>query len=349
MTDKTQEEKLLTFAVPAYNAEQYLHKCLMSFCVPALMGRFQVLVIDDGSTDATGAIAEEYCSCYPETFSVIHKENGGHGSGINIAVDMAAGRFFKVVDADDWIVTENLGRYLDTLENTDADVVINEYQSINQRSGRVIDFRFHCEVPRESIGLEHFMEFYDDVRDCCSFHGVTYRTESYRAVGHRLTEGVFYEDQEYSTIPFAGVKKLLFCPFMLYQYLVGNGNQSISFHNQVKRIGHIKKVLESNLAFWKERGPFPPALESLFEKKLSVLAASYYSVALVKNPDKREGRGQAERFSAWLREASPVLYAQTAKKRRTMEWMNRLHISPYFYQMILDTPIYIRFREIWTR
>ena len=83
--------KILTIVVPTYNAEKYLRDNLESFEIPELMQDIEVLIINDGSTDHSVDIAREYEARYPDTYRVITKENGGHGSGINCGVAQARG------------------------------------------------------------------------------------------------------------------------------------------------------------------------------------------------------------------------------------------------------------------
>ena len=73
--------KLLTVTVPCYNSQDYMEKCIESL----LLGgeRVEVIVINDGSSDNTAAIADRYAAQYPDVVKVVHQENGGHGAGIN--------------------------------------------------------------------------------------------------------------------------------------------------------------------------------------------------------------------------------------------------------------------------
>ena len=93
--------KQVSFVVPCYNSQEYMRKCIDSL----LEGKddVEIIIVDDGSTDETGRIADEYANNYPKIVKVVHQENGGHGEGINTGLRVATGRYFKVVDSDDWV------------------------------------------------------------------------------------------------------------------------------------------------------------------------------------------------------------------------------------------------------
>ncbi|MBQ1361770.1 MAG: glycosyltransferase, partial [Oscillospiraceae bacterium] len=97
-------EKLLTVTVPCYNSQAYMARAVESL----LKGgeRLELLIVDDGSTDETLHIAEEYAARYPGLVRAIHRENGGHGPAVMTGLHEAQGLFFKVVDSDDWVEEE---------------------------------------------------------------------------------------------------------------------------------------------------------------------------------------------------------------------------------------------------
>lgn len=339
---RSEIKKQLTIAVPAYNAQAYIRKCLGSMA--GLDGRLEVIVIDDGSTDDTAAIARSY----GESVRVVSKPNGGHGSGINTAIGLASGRYFKVVDADDWIEEGSLKQLLDALERTDADAVITGYRTVNMSSGKTLEYPSQCKYAGQEIGLEALLEVYEEISSCCSFHGLCYRTEFYRQTGIRLSEGIYYEDQEYAILPFAYVETVLILPLYFYVYQVGNAAQSISFQNQVKRKDHIEQVTGKILSFRKEHGPLSPAREEYFLRKLSVVVVSYFAVGLVKNPDRATGEKDVMRYRDWLVAEAPELLDRTARKYWTLQLFRRLHIPPRLYERLLDMKLYKAFRHIWT-
>ena len=96
--------KILSIAVPCYNSQEYMRKCIDSL----LEGGedVEILVVDDGSSDETAQIADEYAEKYPTIVKAIHQENGGHGEAVNTGIRNASGIYFKVVDSDDWVQKE---------------------------------------------------------------------------------------------------------------------------------------------------------------------------------------------------------------------------------------------------
>src|SRR5699024_10211719 len=112
------------------------------------------------------------------------------------------------------------------------------------------------------------LEVYEGISSCCSFHGLLYRTQFYLDCGIQLSEGIFYEDHEYATLPFVIVETVLILPLFFYEYRIGNSGQSVAFHNQVERIDHIEAVVRKILDHRAARGPLRPDREEYFMRKL---------------------------------------------------------------------------------
>lgn len=338
---------ILSIAVPAYNSEHYLGKCLDSMV--GIDPRLEVIVVDDGSEDGTKALVQTYVNRFPGQVSLISKENGGHGSGINTAVKAAVGRYFKVVDADDWVRTDQLPALLDALEHTFADAVITGYRTINERTGKVMAYPSVCRYAGREIDLQSLLEVYEEISSCCSFHGILYCTQFYRECGFQLSEGIFYEDHEYATLPFAHLNSVLILPLFLYEYRIGNNGQSVAFHNQVKRINQIEQVITRILDYRAQYAPLRPDREEYFLRKLSVITVSYFAIALVKDPDRSAGWANAQRFRALMSLREPQLNRRIERKYRTLVLFHRIHFPPELYQKTLDTMLYKKIRQIWIK
>lgn len=122
--------KLLTVTIPCYNSQEYMEKCIKSLLPGG--SRVQIVIIDDGSKDATGEIADRYAAQYPDIVTVVHQPNGGHGEGINQGLKHAQGKYFKVVDSDDWVDEEALHKILMLMrhleeDNEQIDMLISNY------------------------------------------------------------------------------------------------------------------------------------------------------------------------------------------------------------------------------
>ena len=108
--------KVLTIIVPVYNTEKYIKRCLDSLDNKETNPKVEVLIVSDGSKDNSIKIAKEYEKKEPNTFKVIEKENGGHGSTINKGLELATGKYFRVLDSDDWVDNKNFIEYVKDLE-----------------------------------------------------------------------------------------------------------------------------------------------------------------------------------------------------------------------------------------
>ena len=105
--------KLITFAVPCYNSAAYMRHCADTLLTGG--DQVEIILVDDGSVDETGAIADEYAQRYPNIVRAIHQPNGGHGEGVNQGLRNAQGMYYKVVDSDDWLNEDALQRVLTKL------------------------------------------------------------------------------------------------------------------------------------------------------------------------------------------------------------------------------------------
>lgn len=106
----------LSIIIPIYNVSNYLKRCLDSV-YSQIEENWEVILVDDGSTDNSGAICDEYKLNYPQTI-VIHKENGGLSDARNAGIKVATGEFIYFIDSDDWLVSNAISTLLDfALEN----------------------------------------------------------------------------------------------------------------------------------------------------------------------------------------------------------------------------------------
>lgn len=232
-------KKILTIAIPAYNVEKYLKKTIPTFLDESINKYVQLLIVNDGSKDNTLKIAKQFEKEHPATIKVIDKENGGHGSTINEAIKFAIGKYFKVVDGDDWVNTSNLVKLVSYLKDSDSDVVLNSFNRVNLSQSKMVkitapNVEYNKKYAIADVPLENFDKFYQ-------IHSITIRTGILKKIP-QITENCFYVDQEYVIYPLKFVKTMTFLNYDVYQYQVGNQNQSVAIQNQQKNVSMLEKV-----------------------------------------------------------------------------------------------------------
>ena len=113
----------LSVIVPVYKAESYLADCVESLLAQTI-GDLEILLVDDGSPDRSGEIADEYAVHYPDKVKSFHVENGGQGRARNIALPHAKGDYLGFVDSDDWVVPDMYEKLIGKCEETGADIAV---------------------------------------------------------------------------------------------------------------------------------------------------------------------------------------------------------------------------------
>ena len=236
--------KLLTVTVPCYNSQDYMRHCIESL----LPGgeRVEILIIDDGSKDDTGRIADEYAEKYPTIVRVIHQENGGHGEGINQGLRHATGIYFKVVDSDDWL-SDDFPAFLDLLEQCVArggvDLAVTNYYYVHSDGIGDRSINYSSVLPEGRVFTWADTRPFR-IHQMLTIHSCTFRTENMRKWGCELPKHTFYEDNlmVYLTLPHT--RRMVYMNADLYRYAIGRPDQSVQRTVMMKRYHHQILVTE---------------------------------------------------------------------------------------------------------
>ncbi len=336
--------KILSVIIPSYNSEKYLDKCITSLLSPEHLEKIEIIVVNDGSTDTTPEIANKYCEIYPNVVKLISQENKGHGGALNTGCAAATGKYLKVIDADDWIITENLKAFISFLENTDSDVVLTHHLTTNISTGEIKRWRCYPESFGKAYNFEEIMQNWKSFDRSLTFHGITYNTAFYKENSILLSEHVFYEDHEFATIPCCKAQSITPLDLFLYNYRIGDVEQSVSDKNQLKRIGHTEAVLKRlcvefpNLAL-------SDAAENYYCMKVQGLLLSYLVTVLLIEKDKAEGRKCAGNMIKLINKTLPQAYLFAKRQYKILKALNHLRISKKSFETILNSKIYNKIRS----
>lgn len=236
--------KLLTITVPCYNSENYMKKCVDSL----LEGgeNVEILIVDDGSSDKTAQIADEYAEKFPKIVRAIHQENGGHGEAVNTGLRNATGIFFKVVDSDDWVNKEAYLKILSTLEHLlggdkSLDMLISNFVYEKQGASRkkVMQYR-RCFPVEEMFGWEQIRHM--PKGKYLLMHSMIYRTRLLKDCGLKLPKHTFYVDNLFAFEPLPFVKNMYYLDVNFYRYFIGREDQSVHESVMIKRIDQQLRV-----------------------------------------------------------------------------------------------------------
>ena len=271
--------KILTITIPSYNVETYMNEVLPTFLDPAVMDKIEILIVNDGSKDGTAALGKEYEAKYPGVITLVDKENGGHGSTINKGIELATGKYFKVVDGDDWVDTAAFVKFVNFLEKTDSDVVATPHYRVNEETKE--------KELRGFEGVEYEKEYrVDDVlltlRDKYQMHNLTFKTDIVRKIP-KISEHCFYVDVEYIMYPLKYLETISFLNEAVYQYRVGNANQSVSTQNFMKNRNMHKHVIGNVLKYY-ETEELSAAKKEFLKKRISLLIDTQIRIYLCFEP-----------------------------------------------------------------
>lgn len=229
-----QKEKILTIAIASYNVEKYLTNGVLSLIKSKVAENLEVLIINDGSKDNTakiGKLLESLTTINGKSIvKLVDKENGGHGSAINKGIELATGKYFKLMDGDDYFDTEALEQLVECLKNEDVDMVLNNYvEDLAEFSIKRVKSLYEFMVP----GMKY------DIEDLCDetygfgewgplLSTSTFRTQMLKDANFKISEKCFYVDMELNTYAFINAKTIKYYPLDIYIYYIGRAGQSVS-------------------------------------------------------------------------------------------------------------------------
>lgn len=266
--------KYISFAIPCYNSQNYMAHAIESILPGG--DEVEIIIVNDGSKDKTSQIAHEYMDKYPDIIKVIDKENGGHGDAVNAGLANASGKYFKVVDSDDWVDEEALHKILMLMrhleeDNEQIDMLISNYvyEKVGVTHKKCIHYR--NVLPQDEVfrwdDIGHFR-----LDQYILMHSVIYRTDMLKLSQMRLPKHTFYVDNIYVYYPLPHVRKIYYLDVDFYRYFIGREDQSVNEKVMIARVDQQIFVTKTMIDMYQ--------LKKVTSKKLRQYMINYLAIMM---------------------------------------------------------------------
>lgn len=300
---------LITFLMPCYNSAGFMRHGVESLL--QIEHPCEIILVNDGSKDETGAIAREYADRYEHVIAV-DQENSNWGGVVNRGISMARGKYFKVIDSDDSFDQLALRRVLETLDlatatGNEPDLLITNYLYDHKASGTKREMQYRKFFPQGRVftwdemgrpGLDKFI----------MIHAAWYKTSILRESGVVLPTKVSYMDSLLLLHPMPFVKTLYYLDVAPYLYLIGREGQSVEIDVVKKHID--EQILATKLAIddvdYGELLEAKPNCGMLMLGYVScMMSVSTIHLFMINTP---ESLKKNDELWGYMREKNPVLY-----------------------------------------
>lgn len=266
--------KYISFAIPSYNSQEYMAHAIESI----LPGGedVEIIIVNDGSADDTSKIAHEYQEKYPTIIKAVDKENGGHGDAVNTGLSHATGKYFKVVDSDDWVDEEALHKIISLLKQLEdkgqeIDMLISNYVYEKEGVAHKKCIHYRNVLPQDRVfrwdDMGHF-----HIDQYILMHSVIYRTDMLKLSQLKLPKHTFYVDNIYVYYPLPYVRKIYYLDVDFYRYYIGREDQSVNEKVMISRLDQQIFVTKTMIKMYQ--------LKNIESKKLRNYMINYLAIMM---------------------------------------------------------------------
>lgn len=288
------EDKILTVSIAAYNIAEYLPECLTSLTSCHHKNQLEVLIVDDGSSDRTAEVAEQFCHKEPDVFRLVQKENGGWGSTLNTSIPLARGRYFRQLDGDDLLNTDTLDEYLEKLQAEDADLVLTPHEVFISGTDS------YQPAPDTISGKAAKGDFQTFPGNChIPMHACTFRTAILQEEQIHLQEHCFYTDVEFVLQGIRQVRTYAIYECPVYRYRLSREGQSVSREGYHTHRQDLLRVAKAMIAVYQK--------EDFCNRAAAKTRIADHINAIYANLDVFS-REELRDFDGWLQKEGPEFY-----------------------------------------
>ena len=301
------EDLRISIIIPVYNVEKYLAKCLDSILVGnAFTG--QVICVNDGSTDGSAAILEEYAQKYPNV-GIITQPNAGLSAARNAGIKAAKGEYVCFLDSDDYWDENVLGGLMEQIERDQLDVLRFKYQNVRIKNEGVNELKNEWEYEvfnpyKRDYRLEN--DYSDSVTDGVSFLNSRMNTQCYAVMfivkrslliknegvnelkkeGCLFTEGIYFEDTDWTPRMLCKAKRVASTGTIVYNYLMREGSitkaidrvkQQKVLHDKIRLLREMQRQAETLRQSGRNNKWYNRMITDIVVSIIGILSSDFYA------------------------------------------------------------------------
>jgi glycosyltransferase involved in cell wall biosynthesis len=256
----------ISVIIPVYNAAKALNRCLNSIIAQDFKD-FEVLLVDDGSTDDSGKICDEYL-VKDERVKVFHKKNGGASSARNVGLENAEGKYITFCDADDYVESNWLSEF--ERNNKDVDIVISSF-FMHHVSYGTKSFIYDCDSQLPALAASLLVS----CGECGFLWNKCFRADIIRKNHITFNEGYkLYEDEEFVTNYMAHARNVSFSSELTYHYFVANDFSKK--YQKVETLPCVIQIYNHLLLFVPQDRFYMTAYSAIIDRMLASINIYYY-------------------------------------------------------------------------
>ena len=275
---------LVSIIVPIYNVDKYLNKCLESL-VNQTYKNIEIILVNDGSTDNSQKIIEQYVSKYPNLIKSYKKENGGLSDARNYGFKKAKGKYLAFIDSDDYVTENYVEKLYKSIKENSSDLAICNYYNVKENK-YIVSKNYITQSP---------CSIFDDklqLFNACAVWNKMFSKNTLCKNNFLFDKGVIYEDLRFILKCYTKIKKISYVEDPLYYYIIRNG--SIMNSINIKKNEDILKGFDNVIKYYQKEDiydEFKEEIEFLAIKNIIIAAlvrviriSSYKEIKLNINP-----------------------------------------------------------------
>lgn len=299
-------DKILSISIAAYNIAEYLPSTLVMFEGMHNKDLIEILVVNDGSKDQTSQIAREFEDRLPGIVRLIDKPNGGWGSTVNAGIQNATGKYFKLLDGDDYYDISNLEKFVEFLAKCDADMVLTPFLLFEDKTNKIFNVEKYKDIfYREDVFSP------SELNTMLSMHETTFRTQMLKDNFPNISEHCFYTDIEYIVKGYLHVRSIQAYASVIYMYRIAREGQSDCLAGRIKHYKdhlHVIHVVHSILSGNIENNKVRELIQERFHGMIKRQNNIFLSMPACSNTKK-----ELCEYDTWVKNNCPDLYGNTSR------------------------------------